>query len=241
MYQYGPAIDKIINKAISDGEIVGANLLVIRDGEEKYAKSYGEADKANHVPMKRDTIFRLYSMSKPITATAIMILFERGELDLKDPVCMYLPMFRDRQVWQEDGTTVSANRDFMIWDCLNMTMGLPYPWPEHESGRKMDKAFKELIQRRLNGETVDTMEYMRYMAEIPLMFHPGEHWSYGVAADILAAVAEVVSGMKYGRFLEKEIFAPLGMKDTGFFVPKEKWDRFVDTYSPPNLNHIRNI
>lgn len=229
MYHYPTTIDNLINKFIAAGEIAGASLLVLKDGEEKYHKVYGEADKEKHVAMGRDTIFRMFSMSKPVTAAAVMILFERGELDVRDAVCKYLPCFSNMMVWTEEGE-VPANRDFTIWDCLNMTTGIPYPCPDLESGRRMDKLFRELILRREKGEVVDTMEYMRGIAEIPLVFQPGEKWLYGLSADILGAVVEAVSGKKFGQFLKEEIFEPLGMKDTGFFVPEEKWERFAAAY-----------
>lgn len=229
MYHYQPTIDNLINQYIADGEIAGASLLVLKDGEEKYAKVYGESDKENHIPMQRDTIFHLYSMSKPVTAAAVMILFERGELDVWDAVSKYLPCFKNQTVWTEAGE-VPANRDITIWDCLNMTTGIPYPCEELESGRRLDKIFCELIKRREAGEYVDTMEWMRQVAKVPLSFQPGEKWMYGFSADILGAVVEAVSGKKFGQFLQEEIFAPLGMTDTGFYVPEEKWNRFAVSY-----------
>ena len=227
--QYSSTIDKLINRYISAGEIAGASLLVLKDGEEKYRKVYGEADKENQVPMQRDTIFHLYSMSKPITATAVMLLFERGELDVRDEVGKYLPCFNNQTVWTENGE-VPAERNITVWDCLNMTTGIPYPCDHLESGRRMGNIFSELIKRREAGETVDTMEWMRQVAKIPLVFQPGEKWMYGFSADVLGAVVEAVSGKKFGQFLQEEIFGPLGMVDTGFFVPEEKWHRFAVSY-----------
>ena len=217
MFNYQTTIDNLINQSISAGEFAGASLLVLKDGEKKYREVYGEADKERHIPIRRDTIFHLYSMSKPVTAVAVMILFERGELDVRDAVGKYLPMFQNMTVWTEAGE-VPANREITIWDCLNMTTGIPYPCAELESGRRMDKVFRELIERRERGEIVDTMEWMRQVAKVPLVFQPGEKWMYGFSADILGAVVEAVSGRKFGQFLWEEIFEPLGMKDTGFFL-----------------------
>ena len=236
MYHYETTIDALINKTISSGEIAGASILIIKDGEEKYKKVYGEADKENHIKVQDDTIFHLYSMSKPITAAAVMILFERGEMDVCDPVSKYLPCFRNAKVWTESGE-VPAKRDFTIWDCLHMAVGYPYPSQEHECGRRMEALFLELIQRRQDGETIDTMEYMHRIAEIPMVFSPGERWMYGLSADILGAVVEAVSGKKYGQFLQEEIFVPLGMKDTGFFVQEKNWNRFAVAYEWDEDNH----
>ena len=229
MIDYKKNMDDLINKAIEEGQIAGANVLLIKDGEEKLFASYGEASMEDAKPMKRDTIFRMFSMSKPVTAAATMILFERGLIDLRDAVSKYLPAYRNQMVWTADGL-VPVERDITIQDCLNMTTGIPYPSMDHEPGRQMDVLFKELIQRRIDGEVVDTLEYINRIAKIPLVFQPGAHWMYGLSADILGAVIEVVSGKTYGQFLKDEIFDPLGMVDTGFYVPAEKMDRFASAY-----------
>lgn len=229
MYNMKECIDKIIKKDIEQGEIAGANILVIHKGQEICFDSYGYADKENKIAMKRDTIFRLFSMSKPITAVATMILVERGEIDVRDAVSKYIPAFANQKVWC-DGEEVPAERDITIWDCLNMTTGIPYPDEWTESGRRMGVLFKELIARREAGEVVDTQEYMNRIAQIPLVFQPGTRWMYGLSADILGAVIEKVSGKKFSKFLQDEIFLPLGMKDTGFYVPEDKEWRFARNY-----------
>ena len=230
MYKMQDRIAALIKQEIDKGEIAGANMMVIHKGQEIFFDSYGYGDKENQIPMKKDTIFRLFSMSKPITAVAVMILVERGELDVRDAVSRYIPAFANQTVWC-DGREVPAERDITIWDCLNMTTGIPYPDEWTESGRRMDILFKELTARREAGEVVDTQEYMRRIAEIPLVFQPGKRWMYGLSADILGAVIEVVSGKRYSRFLQEEIFLPLGMKDTGFYVPEDKEWRFARNYN----------
>ncbi len=229
MFNMQERIADIITQEIEKGEIAGANIMVIHKGQEIFFDTYGYADKEKQLPMKRDTIFRLFSMSKPITAVATMILVERGELDVRDAVSKYIPAFANQTVWEEN-QEVPADRDITIWDCLNMTTGIPYPNEWTESGRCMDILFKKLIARRENGEVVDTQEYMRQIAKIPLAFQPGKEWMYGLSADILGTVIEVVSGKKYSRFLQEEIFLPLGMKDTGFYVPEDKEWRFAVNY-----------
>lgn len=229
MYNMQERIAALINQEIEKGEIAGANIMVLHKGKEIFFDCYGYADKENKIPVKRDTIFRMFSMSKPITAVAAMILVERGEMDVRDAVSKYLPAFANQKVWC-DGKEVPAQRDITVWDCLNMTTGIPYPDVSFESGRQMDVLFKELIARRENGEVVTTMDYVNRIAEIPLAFQPGERWMYGLSADILGAVIEVVSGKKYSKFLQDEIFLPLGMKDTGFYVPTDKEWRFAKNY-----------
>ena len=229
MYNYKKTMETLINKGIAEGEIIGANVLLIKDGEEKLFASYGKACKETGENMKRDTIFRMFSMTKPVTAVATMILFERGLIDLRDAVSKYLPAYKDQMVWTKDGL-VPAVRDITIQDCLNMTTGVTYPSMDHEPGRQMGVLFQELIRRRVDGEVVDTLEYMDRIAKIPLVFQPGDHWLYGLSADILGAVIQVVSGKTYGQFLKDEIFDPLGMVDTGFYVPADKQDRFAAAY-----------
>ena len=233
MYNMQERIAAIINQEIEAGEIAGANIMVLHKGKEIFFDCYGYADKENKFPVKRDTIFRLFSMSKPITAVATMILVERGEIDVRDAVSKYIPAFAGQKVWC-DGREVPAERDITVWDCLNMTTGIPYPDLCFESGRQMDELFKELIARRENGEVVTTMDYVNRIAQIPLAFQPGERWMYGLSADILGAVIEAVSGKKYSKFLQDEIFLPLGMKDTGFYVPADKEWRFAKNYDMVN-------
>ena len=229
MYNMQERIAEIINQEIAKGEIAGANIMVVHKDKEIFFDCYGYADKENKFPVKRDTIFRMFSMTKPVTAVAAMILVERGEIDVRDAVSKYIPAFADQKVWC-DGREVPAERDITIWDCLNMTTGVPYPDVSFESGKRMDELFKELIARREKGEVVTTMDYVNHIAQIPLAFQPGERWMYGLSADILGAVIEVVSGKKYGKFLQDEIFLPLGMKDTGFYVPADKEWRFAKNY-----------
>lgn len=233
MYNMQERIADLIQKEIAKGEIAGANIMVLHKGKEIFFDCYGYADKENKIPIRRDTIFRMFSMSKPVTAVATMILVERGEIDVWDAVSKYIPAFAGQKVWC-DGREVPAERDITIWDCLNMTTGVPYPDTSFESGRRMDELFKELIARRENGEVVTTMDYVNRIAQIPLAFQPGKRWMYGLSADILGAVIEVVSGKRYGRFLQEEIFLPLGMKDTGFYVPEDKEWRFAKNYDMVN-------
>lgn len=231
-------IDKLISQSIAAGEYAGASLLVIKDGKEVARAVYGEADMENHVPVRRDTIIHLYSMSKPVTAVAVMKLQEQGKINLQDAVSKYLPCFRNMTVWTEAGE-VPAEREITIWDCLNMTTGIPYPCGELESGRRLDKVFRELIARREAGEVVDTMEWMKEVAKVPLVFQPGEKWMYGFSADVLGAVVEAASGKKFGQYLKDEIFVPLGMEDTGFYVPEEKQHRFAVAYENWSTGKLR--
>lgn len=226
-YKY---IEKLITRAISDDEIAGASVCAVQNGQTIYRECFGYRDKENKLPMEKDTIFRMFSMTKPITAAAAMILTERGILRYTDPVKYYLPAFENMTVEDENGTR-PAERDITIRDLLSMTSGLVYP-EDNPAGRKMGGIFDEIKQGNASGKQLSTMEIAEKIGRSPLMFSPGERWHYGTSADIVGAVIEAVTGMKYGEFLRKEVFEPLGMQDTGFYIPEEKYHRLAQIYDP---------
>ncbi|MGN1147690.1 MAG: serine hydrolase domain-containing protein [Lachnospiraceae bacterium] len=204
--------------------------MLMQHGKELYSSCQGFADREARIPMTRDSIFRMFSMTKPVTAVAVLMLAERGKLDLWDNVSKYIPEFAHMQVIGRDGRLEEAKREIRIWDLLTMTSGLSYPDMDCEPAKRMDALFKE-IEADLNaGHPTDTLGYCRKIATVPLCFHPGEKWRYGLSADVLGGIVEVVSGERFGQFLKREIFEPLGMKDTGFVVPEEKRHRFAANY-----------
>lgn len=229
MFDYRQTMDKLLQKEVDEGRAAGASALVIHRDREIYFQAYGYADKEKKMPMRRDTIIRLFSMTKPITAAAVMLLAERGVIDVRDTVSQYIPAFCNQQVWTGE-RLVPAERENTIWDLLNMTSGICYPDESHEPGKQMGRVLEELIAKRERGEKADTLAYANAIAKVPLCFQPGALWMYGYSADILGAVVEAASGMRFGEFLQKEIFEPLEMKDTGFFVPEDKKDRFAQIY-----------
>lgn len=229
MFLYDQIVNKLIQKEVEDGNVAGASMLVIHKDKEIYHNTFGYADKENKIPMKRDTIFRMFSMTKPITAVATMILVERGEIDLWDPVSKYFSEYKNQLVYNEEGRLEPVKRDVTISDLLNMTSGIPYP-DDTKSGKEIGKIIDDFIKKRKLGEIVTTQDYIKAIGKVPLLFQPGEKWLYGFSADILAGIIEVVSNKKYSEFLDEEIFNPLGMNDTGFFVPKEKANRFANIY-----------
>lgn len=230
MFDYKETMDGILRREVEQGKVAGASALVLRKGEELYFNAFGMADRERGIPMGRDTICRLFSMSKPVTAAAVMALAERGELDLWDSVSKYLPCFAGQRVWSESQGEIPAQRENTIYDLLNMTSGITYPDLGTDPGQRMDRVVRGFIQRRKIGEWVDTQEYMRGIASVPLCFQPGETWMYGFSADVLGGVVEAVSGKSFGEFLKKELFEPLEMPDTGFYVPKDKLGRFARHY-----------
>lgn len=232
-------LNKLIENEISNGEIHGASTRVIHNNQVVYNEMFGYANKEKEIPTLKNTIYKMYSMSKPITSVAIMILYERGELDLLAPVSDYLEGFKNQKVFTKDGI-VDAARCVTIQDLLNMTSGVVYPDDTIESGKRMAKLYAEADERHYKGKPMDTIELCNRIGEIPLEFMPGQRWHYGASADILGAIIEIITNMRLGEFLNKEIFEPLGMVDTGFYVPKEKQDRFAENYMfDNNVNKLK--
>lgn len=222
-------LGEVLNESVQSGQIAGGNLSVIHKGEELYYAESGYADIANKKKIARDSIFRLYSMTKPVTAAAVMLLMERGAIDLLDPVADYLPTFKDMKVATRAGD-VAADRQVTIKDCLSMTSGLPYNCDPDPASRDAAAVFEELDQRLYSDNPMTTMEVALKLGRGRLAFQPGESWRYGTNADILGAVVEVASGVSFGTFLKKEFFEPLGMKDTGFGLDAAKRERLAKAY-----------
>jgi CubicO group peptidase (beta-lactamase class C family) len=222
-------IKKALKTSIDDNYIAGGNLMILKGGEEIFYHQDGFADIEAGLPIKRDSIFRLYSMTKPVTATAIMILLERGEIDLYEPVSKFLPGFKNQMVAKAD-SLVPAEREVTIKDLLSMTSGLVYGGND-KAGKDTEALFKEIDNRLLTDSPMGTVEAMNKLGQCALAFQPGSSWQYGTSADVLGAVVEVVSDKRLGEFLKEELFEPLGMIDTGFWLPEEKRHRLIKTYA----------
>ena len=222
-------ITDILAAAVENSECAGANVLIRRHGEEILYTQAGMADIAEGRLIQRDSIFRLYSQSKPVTAAAVMLLVERGLIDLMDGVDKYLPGFRNPHRVDAEGKLHKLPRAPWIMELLGMTAGLCYPDAD-VAGQYAARVFEEAHEAIRNGGGIPTVEFMNRLGEQPLSFQPGTHWRYSTCADVLGAVVEVASGMRFGDFLRKEIFEPLEMVDTAFFVPEDKMERFVTCY-----------
>ena len=220
----------IIKREIDDKRFAaGANILVLKDGKEVIYEEYGYRDLENKVPFSRDTIMRLYSMSKPITAAAVMILVDRGIIDLADCLCWSLPGWQMSHYINERGERVKSQSEIMIKDLMNMTSGLPYPGGEGSSAQVAD-IFVELDRRLRSDDPMTTRELGERLGKVDLSFNPGDRFMYGTSADVLGYVVENATGQRFGDFLKENIFDPLGMTDTGFWVPEEKRDRLAKVY-----------
>ena len=222
-------LEKCLKQAVENQEAAGLSVLVRKDGKDLCYASAGMADTASGKPGERDSIFRLYSQSKPITAAAAMILADRGMLDLQTEVDRYRPGFRNPRIVASDGQTVPTWRAPWVLELLGMTAGLSYPDAD-PAGQYAARVFEENQELIRQGGGMDTVTFCNRLGEQPLAFAPGTGWRYSTCADVLGAVIEVVSGKRFGQFLQDEIFEPLGMKDTGFWVPEEKRNRLVTCY-----------
>lgn len=214
--------------AVERGDIAGANVLAIKNGRETVYCQYGWRDIENALPIERDTIFRLYSQTKPITAAAVMLLCAQGRLDLGAWLADYLPEFANPQVY-ENGKLRPAKRQIIISDLLNMTSGIPYP-ENNAAGQNSGRVFWETEQSIYSEKPITTVQFAEKMAKSGLQFDPAERFHYGASADILGAVVEKVSGMSFRDFLAENFFEPLKMSDTDFYVPQNKQSRLAKVY-----------
>jgi CubicO group peptidase (beta-lactamase class C family) len=213
---------------IEPGKLAGCQVLVHRRGHLAYFSSLGglEVDRKRRV--QDDTIWRIYSMTKPITSVALMTLYERGHFHLLDPVHRFIPAWRDLMVCELDagGTCrlVEPSRPMNVRDLLTHGSGLTYGIdPDHPVSRLYRDA-------RLLARDFTLEEFVGRLAEFPLVFHPGSRWHYSVATDVCAHLVELISGKRFDEYLESELFEPLGMADTGFYVPDQKGERLATNY-----------
>lgn len=228
-------LKEIMRNEIEDRKLTaGANILVLKNGKELCYEEYGYRDLGNKVPFSRDTIMRLYSMSKPITAAAVMILMDRGLLDIANCLCWFVPGFKPARI-SIDGKSVKAPQEITIKDLLNMTSGIPYPGGDGASAQ-VAEVFADINRRLYSDDPVTTAEFTMRIGGCDLCFNPGDKFMYGASADVLGGIVEQVSGMKFGEFLKKEIFEPLGMNDTGFWVRSENQHRLTKIYETDYAN-----
>lgn len=222
-------LGELATEMVETGYVAGVNCMVLQHGRELAYYEAGYRDVAGSKKMTRDTIFRLYSMTKPVTSAAAMILLEEGKIDLLDPVSKFLPGFQDQYVI-ENGVKVPVTKPATIQNLLNMTSGLVYPGEGNPAEIRNTPLMEEIIAKLSTPEALKTVDIANRIGELPLAFMPGTTWQYGLSADVLGAVIEVVSGMSYGEFLKKRIFEPLGMQDTAFYVPAARQDRLAKVY-----------
>ncbi|MBM7602918.1 CubicO group peptidase (beta-lactamase class C family) [Metabacillus crassostreae] len=210
----------------------GCSLQVMHNNETVFREFIGFADIETETIVKEDTIFRIYSMTKVVTCVAALMLYERGLFLLNDQLSDYLPEFKDSIVYatNENGNVkvVTASRPILVKDLFTMTSGITYGGNENETQIQVVKEFEKLVKSR---ESLTNRRLSEILASIPLAFHPGEQWHYGLSHDVLGTLIEVISGKKLGEFFQEEIFSPLGMDDTFFRIPDEKLHRLASLYN----------
>ena len=230
-------IERVLQTAMDEHEISGGSVLICRGGSTLCRVDMGLADIKAGIPYSEDTIIRLFSMSKPITSAAIMILLERGIIERSDPVSKYIPSFKDQKYYAPDGTKHPVSREATIGDLLDMTAGLSYPDDSTYAGTDASLVFSEIEKRLDTPDEMDTMEVADAIGRCTLAFDPGSAYLYSTCADVLGAVAEAATGKKFSAFLKDEILSPLGMEDTDFLVPAKKQSRLARSYVPASHLH----
>jgi len=227
-------IDDTINAEIAAGKIPGAVALIARNGDVVYQKSFGYSDVDSKTPMRNDNIFRIASMTKAITTVAVMTLYEKGHFLLNDPVAKYIPEFSDPEVVSEvdvDGiivSTVPATEPIQIIDLLTHSSGIGYPFMPGD----LQKAYLDAgIISGFTSRDLTLASQMKLLAQQPLLFEPGSGLAYGLSTDLLGYLVEVISGRPLDQYLAEEIFEPLEMRDTYFYLPRDKADRLVTLYA----------
>jgi len=229
--------DHLSRAYIDNGKIAGCQVAVTRRGHLAYFKSLGQMDRERGKQMADDTIFRIYSMTKPITSVALMTLYERGYFQLNDPVHRFVPEWRDQRVWVSgEGSAMATekpHRPVSMRDMLCHTGGITYgaalaALGAPDTGHPVDKEYARIGVRRGDGE--DLKSFVQKLGRVPLRYQPGERWMYSLSTDVCGALVEIISGKRFDKFLEEEIFAPLKMTDTSFTVPREKLNRFAANY-----------
>ena len=228
---------------IDEERLAGAVTVVARRGKVAYFEAYGMMDVETNKSMQKNTIFRIYSMTKPIAAAAVMMLCEEGKLELDVPASVYLPELGGLKVAKDADAErlalVEADRDMTVQDLMRHTAGFPGAARYMAGQTAVDKYYRKVGLHRLHE--CNLQEMVARLGKIPLLYQPGSKWHYSIAADVLGRLIEVASGQTFDVFLAERVFQPLGMHDTGFYVPVEKIDRFAGMYGPKPNGGLQTI
>ena len=229
-------IDQMALKAIANEEIPGLVALVARRGKIFYNKAYGFADIESNVPMRTDHIFRIASQTKAITSVAAMMLWEEGHFELDEPISKYISTFKNPEILdtfdESTGTytSIPAKKEITIRQLLTHSSGIGYGLIDPNKGIRMIYKQAGIIDA-WSTEPDRLSENIKRLSELPLVFEPGEKYRYSLGIDVIGYLIEIVSGMKLDSFMQERLFEPLGMKDTFFYLPKEKAERLVSPYT----------
>jgi CubicO group peptidase (beta-lactamase class C family) len=231
-------IGAVMESYVDQSKLAGLITLVARYGKVVHRESFGMMDLRTKKPMQFDAIFRIYSMTKPLTSVALMMLFEQGLVRLTDPVSKWIPALGKVKVLANDGRLAGLDRDITIHDLLRHTSGLSYNGYYDDTGELVDKLYDE---GDLWPADATSEEMVRRITELPLAFQPGQAWRYSAATDVVGHVVELISDMSLAEYFEAKILGPLGMEDTAFSVPPDKVDRFATLYSTSKEGALQEI
>ena len=225
-------IDRHFAKYVDDGRLPGWLIAVARGGRIVHLSTYGKRDIESGAPVEVDTLWRIYSMTKPITSVAAMMLYEEGAFELKEPIHRFIPSFEEARVYKQ-GSTLNAVTEPMtepirVWHLLTHTSGLTYGF---HHAHPVDAMYRNAGYEWGSPPGKDLAAVCDDWAQLPLLFQPGSEWNYGVSTDVLGRVVEVASGMSLDEFLRTRIFEPLGMNETTFFVEESQHDRIGALYT----------
>ena len=220
-----------VQRSIDERRIAGAVTLVLRHGQVAWFNAQGMADRESGKPMQKDSLFRICSMTKAITSTAVMMLYEEGRFTLEDPVSRYLPEFKNPRVLVKSAsgpnTTVPATKEITIRDLLRHTSGLTYNWNPDLGQVYTDAGVGDGLSQ-YDGTIAESV---KRLGSLPLLFNPGDRFEYSLGVDVLGRLVEVISGMPLDQFFQTRILGPLGMKDTSFYLPEDKVARLATVYT----------
>jgi CubicO group peptidase (beta-lactamase class C family) len=238
-------IDKMIQQYVDSGWIAGAVGFIARDGKIVYNKAFGVSDNETKAVMRTDDIFRIASQTKAVVSVALMTLFEEGKFLLDDPVSKYIPEFANPGVLdkfnEKDSTytTVKANREVTIRDLLTHTSGIDYAVI---GSSKMNAIYaKAGIPVGFESRKIVLGDKMKILGKLPLVHQPGESFTYGLNVDVVGYLVEVLSGESLDKYMQKHLFEPMGMKDTYFYLPQDKFNRLVNVSGEDSNHHLVNV
>lgn len=227
-------MDAVMREYVDKGQLAGVQTAIMRKGQLVHFDTYGYANVEEKKPLQDDSMWRIYSMTKPIVSVALMMLYEEGKFQLNDPVHLYLPDLKDLQVHQGGGQTIAAKQDIRVIDLLRHSSGLGYGWGPN--------TYVDSLYRNTNIWALpDLKAFVQHLSTLPLYYEPGTAFRYGVSTDVLGHLVEVLSNTPLDKFLSERIFQPLGMKDTCFEVPDGKEDRLVTSYRTDNQGQLQVI
>lgn len=233
------AIAADLQARVDEGRLSGVVAMVAQDGEVQMHRSFGYQNVEDKVPMQNDTIFRIFSMTKPVAGTALMMLYDEGKFQLSDPVEKYIPALANLQVFKSqnaDGSFVTepADHPMTIRELMSHTGGLVYTPPLSQG-----PVANAYVQAGILNPNIPLQQQIEALGKIPLNHQPGSQWVYSISVDVQGYLVEVLSGQSFDVFLQERLFGPLGMVDTGFFVPADKVHRLARQYAPQQGGGLR--